>query len=64
MWNKTEVPKNKISKPQEPKTYLTLKLKGFVDRVKQWWASHHFQGSSPSSIFGRKLKALKVNLKV
>jgi hypothetical protein len=32
--------------------------------VKQWWASHHFQGSSPSSIFGRKLKALKVNLKV
>jgi hypothetical protein len=39
-----------------------LKAKGFVDRVRLWWESYHFQGS-PSFIFTQKLKALKNDLK-
>jgi hypothetical protein len=42
---------------------MWLKAEGFVDRVKQWWTSYHFQGS-PSFILARKLKALKVDLRV
>jgi hypothetical protein len=34
-----------------------------VDRVRQWWSSYHFQGSS-SFILPRKLKALKANLRI
>jgi hypothetical protein len=41
---------------------MWLKAEGFVDRVRLWWASYHFQGS-PSFIFTQKLKALKVDLK-
>jgi hypothetical protein len=36
---------------------------GFVDRVKHWWTSYCFQGSS-SYILTCKLKALKVDLRV
>ena len=35
-----------------------LKSEGFVDKVKQWWISYHFQGSL-GFIWARKLKALK-----
>ncbi|KAF5471988.1 hypothetical protein F2P56_008744, partial [Juglans regia] len=38
-------------------------LEGFVDRVKQWWSSYHFQGT-PSFILAGKLKALKQDLKL
>jgi hypothetical protein len=41
---------------------MWLKSKGFVDRVKQWWDSYHFQGS-PNFIVTNKLKALKVDLR-
>jgi hypothetical protein len=41
---------------------MWLKSEGFVDRVKQWWDSYHFQGS-PSFIVASKLKALKVDLR-
>jgi exonuclease III len=41
---------------------MWLKSEGFVDRVRLWWASYHFQGS-PSYIFSQKLKALKSDLK-
>jgi hypothetical protein len=37
-------------------------IEGFVDKVKQWWDSYHFQ-SSPSFIVARKLKGLKADLK-
>jgi hypothetical protein len=40
---------------------MWLKAEGFVDRVRLWWASYHFQGS-PSFIFSQKLKALKNDL--
>ena len=39
-----------------------LKVKGFVDRVKQWWDGYSFEGS-PSFILAQKLKALKADLK-
>jgi hypothetical protein len=32
-----------------------LKSEGFVDRVKQWWSSYHFQGS-PSYILATEKK--------
>jgi hypothetical protein len=38
------------------------KAKGFAGLVKQWWDSYLFQGS-PSFVFARKLKALKLKLK-
>uniref|UniRef100_A0A2N9IH31 Reverse transcriptase domain-containing protein n=1 Tax=Fagus sylvatica TaxID=28930 RepID=A0A2N9IH31_FAGSY len=41
---------------------MWLKVEGFVDRVKDWWASYSFPGS-PSQILASKLKALKVDLK-
>jgi hypothetical protein len=41
---------------------MWLKLEGFVDKVKLWWDSYHFQGS-PSFILDSKLKALKFDLR-
>jgi len=41
---------------------MLLKAEGFVERVRLWWTSYHFQGF-PSFIFSQKLKALKINLK-
>jgi len=41
---------------------MWLKAEGFVERVRLWWTSYHFQGS-PSFIFSQKLKALKIDLK-
>ena len=41
---------------------IWLKVKGFVDRVKQWWDGYSFAGS-PSFILAQKLKALKADLK-
>ena len=41
---------------------MWLKEKGFVERVRQWWNGYCFS-SSPSFILGRKLKALKEDLK-
>jgi hypothetical protein len=41
---------------------MWLKVEGFVDRVKDWWASYSFPGS-PSQTLASKLKALKVDLK-
>jgi hypothetical protein len=40
---------------------MWLKTEGFVDTVRLWWTSYHFQGS-PSFIFSQKLKALKNDL--
>ena len=41
---------------------MWLKVKGFVDRVKQWWDGYSFVGS-PSFILAQKLKALKADFK-
>ena len=41
---------------------MWLKVKGFVDRVKQWWDGYSFAGS-PSFILAQKLKTLKADLK-
>ena len=41
---------------------MWLKEEGFVERVRQWWNGYCFSGS-PSFILGRKLKALKGDLK-
>ena len=41
---------------------MWLKEEGFVERVRQWWNGYCFSGS-PSFIMGRKLKALKEDLK-
>jgi hypothetical protein len=41
---------------------MWLKSEGFVDRVRLWWSSYHFQGS-PSYILAHKLKALTVDLR-
>jgi hypothetical protein len=41
---------------------MWLKAEGFVERVRLWWTSYHFQGF-PSFIFSIKLKALKNDLK-
>ncbi|XP_042940888.1 uncharacterized protein LOC122275743 isoform X2 [Carya illinoinensis] len=42
---------------------MWLKTEGFVERVRQWWVSYHFQGT-PSFILAGKLKALKRDLKL
>ncbi len=41
---------------------MWLKSDGFVDQVKGWWESYHFEGT-PSFILARKLRALKLDLK-
>ena len=41
---------------------IWLKDKGFVDRVRCWWDSYHFQGA-PSFVLANKLKLLKMDLK-
>ncbi len=41
---------------------MWLKVEGFVDRVRDWWASYSFP-RSPSHISASKLKALKMDLK-
>jgi hypothetical protein len=41
---------------------MWLKKEGFGALVKQWWDSYQFQGS-PSFIFARKIKVLKMDLK-
>ena len=41
---------------------MWLKVKGFVDRVKQWWDGYSFAGS-PSFILAQKSKALKADFK-
>ena len=41
---------------------MWLKTEGFVERVQDWWSSHHYEGTS-SFILTNKLKALKVDLK-
>ena len=41
---------------------MWLKEKGFVERVRHWWNGYCFLGS-PSFILGRKLKALKEDMK-
>ena len=41
---------------------MWLKEEGFVERVWHWWNGYCFSGS-PSFILGRKLKALKEDLK-
>ena len=41
---------------------MWLKSEGFVERVKGWWRSYHFQGT-PSYVLAKKLKFLKVDLK-
>jgi hypothetical protein len=41
---------------------MWLRSEGFVDRVKLWQSSNHFQ-VSPNYILGCKLKALKTNLR-
>lgn len=42
---------------------MWLKVVGFVDRVKQWWSSYHFQRSL-SFALAYKLKTLKAELRV
>ena len=39
-----------------------MKADGFVDKVKEWWASYHFTGT-PCYVLANKLKALKYDLK-
>jgi hypothetical protein len=41
---------------------MWLKYEGFVDKVKQWWNSYHFQGLQ-SFILASKCRALKIDLK-
>ena len=41
---------------------MCLKADVFVDRVRQWWSSYCFQGSS-NFILAQKLKALSLILK-
>jgi hypothetical protein len=41
---------------------MWLSSDGFVDKVKGWWESYHFEGT-PSFIMARKLRALKLDLK-
>jgi hypothetical protein len=40
---------------------MWLKNEGFGALMKQWWDSYSFQGS-PSFVFARKIKALKMDL--
>ena len=35
---------------------------GFLERVRSWWESYHFQGT-PSYTLANKLKMLKLDLK-
>jgi hypothetical protein len=42
---------------------MWIKSKSFVERVKQWWTSYHFEGSL-SFVLAFKLKALKVALRI
>uniref|UniRef100_A0A7N2R4R9 ABC transporter C family member 13 n=1 Tax=Quercus lobata TaxID=97700 RepID=A0A7N2R4R9_QUELO len=39
-----------------------VEAEGFVEKVRTWWESYHFQGS-PSFLFASKLKALKLDLR-
>ena len=41
---------------------MWLKAEGFMEKVRTWWESYHFQGSL-SFQFASKLKALKLDLK-
>ena len=41
---------------------MWLRSDGFVNQVKEWWESYHFEGT-PSFILARKLRALKLDLK-
>ena len=41
---------------------MWLKDEGFVERVRSWWESYHFQGA-PSFVLANKLKLLKNDLK-
>uniref|UniRef100_A0A2N9F7Q3 Reverse transcriptase domain-containing protein n=1 Tax=Fagus sylvatica TaxID=28930 RepID=A0A2N9F7Q3_FAGSY len=41
---------------------MWLKADGFIERVRNWWGSYQFSGSS-SFVFANKLKALKGDLK-
>lgn len=41
---------------------MWLKVKGFVEKIHQWWNGFHFI-ISPSFILAKKLKALKEDLK-
>ena len=41
---------------------MWLKVKGFVEKVQQWWTSYCFTGS-PSFVLAQKLKTLKEDLK-
>ncbi|XP_059436107.1 uncharacterized protein LOC132169034 [Corylus avellana] len=42
---------------------MWLKVDGFVDLVRSWWLFYHFIGPH-SFILGKKLKALKVDIKI
>jgi len=42
---------------------MWLKAEGFVDKLKQWWTSYHFQGFS-CFIIASNLRALKADLKL
>jgi hypothetical protein len=42
---------------------MWLKSEGLVDKVRQLWGFHHFQGL-PSFILARKLKVLKADLRI
>jgi hypothetical protein len=39
-----------------------LQSEGFVQKVKMWWGSYHYEGNS-SYVLAQKLKALKADLK-
>ncbi|XP_035541166.1 uncharacterized protein LOC118344500 isoform X2 [Juglans regia] len=41
---------------------MWLEVEGFVDKIRSWWLSYHFEGT-PSFVLASKLKALKVDLK-
>ena len=41
---------------------MWLKDEGFVEIVRSWWESYHFQGA-PSFVLANKLKLLKNDLK-
>ena len=53
-----------FSKGRRPFRFKNMWLgaDGFVDKVKGWWESYHFEGT-PSFILARKLRALKFDLK-
>jgi hypothetical protein len=41
---------------------MWLQVEGFGEQVKRWWGSYIYEGT-PSFVFARKLKALKIDLK-